>query len=98
MDIIDALVAREKRAAAGRALQSRSRAWKREVEHARWKRPTYVKAVFGSADIIGGTRIVFDICGNNYRLVVDVNYAGGVVRIRFAGNHVEYNNIDARTV
>jgi len=99
-DLIAALIAREKRARPplGRTLDRRIAAWKSEVEKAAWNKPTQIKAVYGSADIIGGNRVVFDICGNSYRLVVHVNYAAGVVRIRFAGNHVEYDRIDAETI
>jgi len=43
-------------------------------------------------------RMVFDICGNSYRLVVQFNYAAGVARIRFAGTHEEYDKIDVRSV
>lgn len=97
---IDELVRREKRVrpAMGRTLERRVRAWKAEVERAHWRHAKNVKDVFGSADPIGGNRIVFDVCGNSYRFVVHVNYAEGVVRVRFAGTHGEYDDIDALTV
>jgi mRNA interferase HigB len=99
-EIATALVARElrQRPRLGRTLDRRIAAWKREVESARWTRPTDVKAVFGSADIVGDHRIVFDICGNNYRLVVKFNYAAGVARLRFAGTHAEYDGIDVTEI
>jgi mRNA interferase HigB len=84
--------------ALGKMLDRRVRAWIQEVERARWRRPTDVKALYGSADVIGDSRIVFDICGNSYRIVVKINYPAQVVRIRFAGSHAEYDRIDALTV
>lgn len=98
--LVDALLRRELklRPRQGRTLDRRIAAWKREVERALWTKPTEVKAVFGSADVVGGNRIVFDICGNTYRLVVQFNYAVGVARIRFAGTHEEYDQIDATKV
>ena len=96
-DLVVALVAREKRTRPNlaKALERRTEAWRAEVEQVRWKKPTEVKAMYGTADVIGGSRVVFDICGNNYRLVVQFNYATGVARIRFAGNHADYDRIDA---
>jgi mRNA interferase HigB len=54
--------------------------------------------MFGAADIVGDNRIVFDICGNAYRIVVQFNYAVGVARVRFAGTHEEYDRIDVTEV
>ncbi len=68
------------------------------MARARWNKPTEVKAVYGTADVVGGNRIVFDICGNSYRLVVRFNYSAGVARIRFAGAHGGYDRIDVLTV
>ncbi|MEI9984501.1 MAG: type II toxin-antitoxin system HigB family toxin [Aliidongia sp.] len=83
-DIIATLIEREKRARPqqGRTLDRRMAAWKQEVAQAKWRKPTDVKAVFGTADVVGDGRIVFDICGNSYRLVVQFNYAAGVARVR----------------
>jgi mRNA interferase HigB len=99
-DLVDALLKREMRLRPrqDRTLDRRIAAWKREVERAAWTKPTEVKAMFGSADIVGGNRIVFDVCGNTYRLVVQFNYAVGVARIRFAGTHEEYDKIDVTKV
>jgi mRNA interferase HigB len=99
-DIIASLIEREKRGRPqqGRTLDRRIAAWKREVEQARWQKPTDVKAVYGTADVVGNGRIVFDVCGNNYRLVVQFNYAAGIARIRFAGTHEEYDRIDVTRV
>ena len=99
-DIVATLIKREKRARPqlGKTLDRRIAAWKQEVEQARWQKPTEVKATYGSADMVGDNRMVFDICGNSYRLVVQFNYAAGVARIRFAGTHEEYDKIDVRSV
>jgi mRNA interferase HigB len=99
-DIVAALIIREKRRRArqGRTLERRVAAWKQEVEQARWRDPAEVKAIFGRADVVGSNRIVFDVCGNNYRIVVQFNYAAGIARIRFAGTHAEYDKIDVRTI
>ena len=99
-NLVTALIAREKRArpAQGRTLDRRIAAWKAEVEVAKWTKPTEVKAKFGTADVVGNNRVVFDICGNSYRLVVQFNYAAQVARVRFAGTHAEYDEIDATTV
>jgi mRNA interferase HigB len=82
----------------GKTLDRRIAAWKAEVEVAKWTKPTEVKAKFGTADVVGNNRVVFDICGNSYRLVVQFNYAAQVARVRFAGTHAEYDEIDATTV
>lgn len=95
-----ALVERETRLRPwqGRTLDRRVAAWKREVERATWTKPTEVKAVFGTADIVGDGRVVFDRCGNNYRFVVQFNDAAKAAPIRFADDYQEYDEIDARTV
>ena len=99
-DIIASLIEREKRERPqqGRTLDRRIAVWKREVEQARWQKPTDVKAVYGTAGVVGNSRTVFDIRGNNYRLVVQFNYAAGVARVRFAGTHAEYDRIDVTRV
>ena len=99
-DIVAALVARERRERPQRArsLERQLSAWKREVQAARWTKPPEVKAVYGSADVVGNNRIVFDVCGNRYRLVVQFNYPAQVARVRFAGTHEEYDAIDATKV
>ncbi|MBT5188154.1 MAG: type II toxin-antitoxin system HigB family toxin [Kordiimonadaceae bacterium] len=73
--------------------------WRVEVKAAIWANPTDVKNQFGSADPVGNNRMVFNICGNKYRLVVLFNYDVPGARVRFAGTHAEYDNIaDIKTV
>jgi len=75
------------------------RAWFSEVDAASWQGPAEVRARYGSADFVVGNRIVFNIRGNNYRLVVAVKYGPlYLVHIRFLGTHAAYDQIDAATV
>lgn len=73
-------------------------AWHAEAKDADWKTPADVKAKYGSASILKDGRVVFNISGNNYRLVVWINYAFGVIYIRFVGTHAEYDAIDVETI
>jgi mRNA interferase HigB len=73
-------------------------AWYREVEKEDWDTPAKVKAKYGTASIVGGKRVVFNIKGNDYRLVVEINYAYRVVYIRFVGTHKEYDAINVEEV
>jgi mRNA interferase HigB len=72
--------------------------WFAVVHAARWGGPADVRAMFGSADFLADNRIVFDIGGNKYRLIVRVSYEYGQVLIKFVGTHAEYDRIDARSV
>jgi mRNA interferase HigB len=72
--------------------------WFREVEKAEWKTPADVRRLYGSADVVGAGRIVFNIAGNKYRLVVWVKYSIKLVLIKWVGTHEEYDQIDARKV
>ncbi len=65
---------------------------------ANWASPTDVKAVYGNASIISGNRIVFNIGGNRYRLIVRFDYARRIGFVRFVGTHREYDRVDAATV
>jgi len=73
-------------------------AWYWQVLMADWASPAVVKADFGNANILRDGRVVFNIAGNKYRLVVWVNYAYRVVYIRFIGTHRQYDAIDAQTI
>ena len=74
------------------------RAWVHVVRGAAWSKPTEVKAMFRSADILSGGRVVFDIGASKYRLVAAVLYRGKRVYVRFIGTHQEYDAIDATKV
>ena len=73
-------------------------AWYREASKATWQNPAQVKAIFGSADVVKDNRIIFDIGGNKYRLVVHFHYSAQIARIKFIGTHNEYDKIDPSTV
>ena len=74
------------------------RAWHAEVKAADFKNPSGIKAMYGNASILKRGRVVFNICGNKYRLIVHVKYDFHLVYIRFVGTHVEYDNVDAETI
>lgn len=73
-------------------------AWFKEVEKASWKSPAEVKKLYGSADFIGDGRIVFNIGGNKYRLVVWVKYSIELVLIKWVGTHEEYDAVDVTKI
>ena len=73
-------------------------AWHQEVVHADWASPSVVKAHFRSATVLQGNRVVFNVSGNQYRLVVKINYPYRVVYIRFIGTHTEYDAIDVTSI
>jgi mRNA interferase HigB len=74
------------------------KAWAKEAEHARWGNPGDVKARYRTADPIGDNRVVFNINGNHYRLVVKFHYNTKMAYIRFIGTHAEYNKINAEKI
>lgn len=73
-------------------------AWYREAVKADWSTPSDVKQPFGNASVLKDGRVVFNIAGNKYRLVVWINYPYRVVYIRFIGTHRQYDQIDAQTI
>lgn len=73
-------------------------AWYRQALAADWIAPADVKRDFGNASILKDGRVVFNIAGNKYRLVVWINYAYRVVYIRFIGTHSQYDKIDVQTI
>lgn len=73
-------------------------AWYRQACAADWATPAAIKAEIGSASILKDGRVVFNIAGNKYRLVVWINYPYRVVYIRFIGTHAQYDDIDAQTI
>lgn len=74
------------------------KAWIDEVKKADWQQPTDIKAQYRNASILKSRRVVFNIKGNDYRLVVAVAYRFGAVYIKFVGTHEQYDAIDAETV
>lgn len=74
------------------------KAWFKEAEYAHWKSPINVKARYPSADPLAGNRMVFNIKGNHYRLVVKIHYNTEIIYIRFVGTHEEYDKINTETI
>ena len=74
------------------------RAWYTVAKHARWRTPADIKTDYRSASFIGNSRVIFNIKGNVYRLIVIVEYQHDVVFVRFVGTHQEYDRIDPETV
>lgn len=73
--------------------------WHEEVELKKWKSPNQVKQEYGgSVSILKNSRVVFDIKGNDYRIVAAINYENGWLFIKFIGTHREYDKIDADTI
>jgi mRNA interferase HigB len=81
-----------------KAVKSALDAWFYEAQQADWKNPADVRKAYSSASIIGSDRVVFNIKGNDYRLVVAINYRLQIVFIKWLGSHAQYDKIDVRTV
>jgi mRNA interferase HigB len=74
------------------------RAWYADAKQSIWKSPQHIKNNYKNASIISNNRVVFNIKGNNYRLVAAINYDFGIVYIRFVGTHSEYDKIDCASI
>jgi mRNA interferase HigB len=70
-------------------------AWYADVKHANWKSPADIKNIYRNASFLSNNRVVFNIKGNRYRLIVSIQYDYGIVYIRFVGSHQEYDQVDA---
>lgn len=81
-----------------KSLKSALDAWFYEVQNADWRGPADVKHSYANASIVGSDRVVFNVHGNAYRLVVAIDYRRQVVFIKWLGTHAEYDKIDVRTV
>lgn len=73
-------------------------AWHGAALAANWKTPHDIKREYPAASICAKNRVVFNICGNKYRLVAEVQYAAGIVWVKFVGTHAEYDLIDVATI
>src|SRR5580700_8058784 len=74
------------------------RAWLQDTEAAVWNTPQSIRDVYRNASIIANNRVVFNIKGNDYRLIVAIHYNRAIVYIRFVGTHADYDKVDAETV
>jgi len=73
-------------------------AWYDDAKRAQWRTPTDIKRVYRNASVLPNNRVVFNIKGNTYRVVVAIHYDFGIVFIRFIGTHAEYDRVDATTI
>lgn len=74
------------------------RAWYHDAKVAGWKNSNDLKQQYKNASIVGDGRVVFNIKGNDYRLVVAIDYEFQVIFVRFIGTHNPYDKIDAKTI
>jgi len=72
--------------------------WIQRIKKAEWTNHNELKASFPAADYVTNSRYVFNLKGNNYRIIVVVIFFAGELNIRFVGTHAEYDKIDAKTI
>jgi mRNA interferase HigB len=72
--------------------------WYDEAIHSDWKSPADIKKAYSSVSFISNNRVVFNIKGNAYRLIIKINYGYRIVWIRFVGTHAEYDKINAENI
>ncbi|MBY0431997.1 MAG: type II toxin-antitoxin system HigB family toxin [Rhodospirillales bacterium] len=80
------------------AARNQYKAWQMIATASRWTTPMDVKTSHPKASVLKNGRVVFNIKGNSYRLVCQINYLAGTVEIRFFGSHADYDSINAETV
>ena len=73
-------------------------AWYHDTRQATWRTPADIRNVYRNASFVGNNRVVFNIKGNQYRLIVAIQYQFGIVYVRFVGSHEDYNKVDAATI
>jgi mRNA interferase HigB len=81
-----------------RAVKSALDSWFHEVLRAQWETPADIVIAYANASIVGSDRVVFNIKGNSYRLVVAINYPHQIVFIKWIGSHADYDKIDVKMV
>jgi len=74
------------------------KSWYQEASSAEWKNSNEIKLEYKTASIIGDNRVVFNIKGNTYRLIIKLNFDYQMIWIRFIGTHAEYDKINAKTI
>ncbi len=72
--------------------------WYEEAIKANWLSPQFIKNQYAHASICGNNRVVFNIGGNKYRLVVEIQYQGGIVWVKFIGTHAQYDKINVENI
>jgi mRNA interferase HigB len=78
--------------------QQQLKSWFQETSKAEWKNHNEIKLEYPSASLLGDNRVVFNIKGNDYRIIVKINFEYQMVWIRFVGTHSEYDKIDANKI
>ena len=74
------------------------RSWYQDAKQANWKNSNEMKSQFKNASIVGNNRVVFNIKGNKYRLIIKIEYEFQFMFIRFIGTHKQYDKIDCKTI
>ncbi len=74
------------------------KSWFQDASNAEWESPNDIKRKYASASILKNSRVVFNISGNKYRLIVEINFPRKWIFIRFIGSHKDYDKIDANTI
>ena len=74
------------------------KAWLQEAEKADWSAPQKLKSQFKNASVLNGKRVIFNINGNKYRLIVDIEFRLQIIFIVWFGTHTEYDKIDSKTI
>lgn len=72
--------------------------WHDEVQKASWQTPQNIKDQYSSASICGNNRVVFNIAGNKYRLIVEMQYQAGIAWVKFIGTQAQYDQINVESV
>ncbi len=80
------------------ACEQQLKSWYQETGNSIWSDNSQVKLEYPSASFLKGNRIVFNIKGNHYRLIIKINYDYQMIWIRFIGTHAEYDKIDAKNI
>ena len=97
-DIVERYLARAAGGEGTRALNYAYRAWLAIASASQWRTPIEIKRSHPKASILKAGRVVFNLKGNDYRLVAQLYYRAGTLEIRFIGSHTEYDRIDAETI
>ncbi|MDZ4847171.1 MAG: type II toxin-antitoxin system HigB family toxin [Chitinophagales bacterium] len=72
--------------------------WFKEIKKAQWRNFNRLKEQFGNASVVGNDRVVFNIKGNDYRLIATIDYEKQILWVRFIGTHKAYDKINAKTI
>jgi mRNA interferase HigB len=97
-DVVESYFAKRSGHKGVKAARGQYAAWLEIVARAEWRNPEDVKGAYPKASILKAGRVVFNIKGNDFRLIARIQYQAGIVAIRFFGTHAEYDKVDAETV